>query len=272
MRLTWITDPHLNFLHAPQIRSFCNSVNRENPDAVVITGDISEAPALEGHLRKMEKFISAPIYFVCGNHDYYHGSIKTTRMMLRKQFGKKALKTNNCHWLNDSGVVKLSDTTALVGHDGWYDGGYGNYFASMLDMTDYHIIHELRGSFYQRPDQYVTIQALAKEAANHIQTHVEKALRSYDTVYFVTHVPPFRENSRAPDGSLSDSDWLPHFSSKIIGDALLDVMTGEAPEKKLIVLCGHTHTNYVFEPTTNIKCITGGATYRSPEVCTNFDI
>ena len=270
MKLSWITDCHLNFLHDIAITYFCKKVMKENPDAVVITGDISEADKIKRHLKLISSLIPVPLYFVCGNHDYYHGSIVDTRMMLKQEFGSKA--GGNAKWLNEHGVITLAPNVALVGHDGWYDGRYGDYFASGLDMTDYHIIQELKGSFYHRTDQYDMIKTLATQAAKHFTKHVEKAFKTHDTVYFATHVPPFRENSRGPDRKLSDKDWLPHFSSKILGDAILDFMVGMPPEAKLVVLSGHTHTDWTHEPTSNIKSITGGARYRHPEVYRTFDL
>lgn len=242
----------------------------DNPDAVVITGDISEAPFVEGHVKLLAKHISVPIYFVCGNHDYYNGCIRDTRIMLKNEFG--ANSSCSAKWLNANGVISLTSDVALIGHDGWYDGCYSDYFNSKLDMQDYHLIRELKGSFYHRVDQYDVIKGLAREGAKHFTKYAEKAFKSHDTVYFATHVPPFRENSRAPDRSESNSDWLPHFSSKIMGEAILDFMTGMRKEAKLVVLCGHTHTDWVHLPVPNVKCLTGAARYRYPEVWTTFDL
>jgi predicted phosphodiesterase len=270
MKLSWITDCHLNFVADPLIQSFCKKVMLEKPDAVVITGDISESPKIERHLKLLDKWLPVPVYFVCGNHDYYDGSIMGTRKMLIKEFGSKA--GSNVKWLNDHGVITLAPGVALVGHDGWYDGMYSDYFASSLDMTDYHVIAELRGSFSRRPDQFDMIKQLAMQGASHFAKYVTEAFETHDTVYFATHVPPFRENSRAPDRTLSDKHWLPHMSSKIMGDMILDVMVGMPPEQNLVVMSGHTHTDWTHEPTPNIKSITGSARYSKPAVYRTFDL
>ncbi len=273
MKFAWLTDIHLNFCHDEKIKEFCKKILKEKPDAVVITGDISEAPDLKRHMRLMEQCCGKlPIFFICGNHDYYKGTILGTRQMLTEQFGEKAdPDTNNVWWLSDLGVNTLAPGVALIGHDGWYDGLYGNYFDSQLDMQDYYLITELQGPPIMRPVQHEKIKKLSEQAAIHAEVFLPKAFENHDLVYFATHAPPFRESSRAPNGELSDRHWLPHFSSKLLGDALIKVMSEEKHEnKKLIVLCGHTHTHWVHEPTRNIKCITGGARYRTPEICTMF--
>jgi len=269
--LVWTTDTHLNFISEIQIKSFCNKLVNASPSLIVITGDISEAPTLETHLRMMEMYIpNIPIYFVCGNHDYYKGSITVTRDMLKEKFGANS----RIQWLPNIDYVPLTKRTALVGHDGWYDGRYANYFDSRLDMQDYHIIKELQGGVWYNEERYQKIGQLAIEGALHITGGIRKAFDAgHDLVYVATHVAPFKENSRAPDGKMSDMHWMPHFSSKILGDALMTLMREEKYEhKKITVLCGHNHTAWVHEPRENIVCYTGGAEYRYPNVTDAFQI
>jgi hypothetical protein len=73
MRLAWATDIHLNFLDAAARRGFLESLGKQ-AGAVAISGDIGESPDIEGHLLEMEEVLQRPIYFVLGNHDFYHGS------------------------------------------------------------------------------------------------------------------------------------------------------------------------------------------------------
>jgi predicted phosphohydrolase len=266
--LVWTTDCHLNFLNEKQIKHFCHEMLDYDPTQIVITGDISEAPHLEIHLRLVEKYLGGniPVYFVCGNHDYYNGSIATLRATLKQNFNS----TSMMKWLPNFDYISLSDDVALVGHDGWYDGRYSDYFVSDLDMNDYHLIKELKGNFWMRTDQYETIGKLASEAAYHISNAIDKAFENHNTVYVATHVAPFKENSRAPDGKISDKHWMPHFSSKIMGDALLNTMNKYPKEYNLVVLCGHNHTFWESNPTNNIRCITGQAVYGKPQICGVF--
>jgi hypothetical protein len=52
MRLAWLTDLHLEFLHPPgKIEQFCRSIAQKRPDGVLIGGDTGTAvdPARISH-------------------------------------------------------------------------------------------------------------------------------------------------------------------------------------------------------------------------------
>lgn len=73
MHIIQLSDLHLgHFRGAECLREIVKEVNAQNPDIVVITGDIYES-----HYNLSEKVIgellgvSAPIYYVAGNHDAY---------------------------------------------------------------------------------------------------------------------------------------------------------------------------------------------------------
>ena len=274
-RIVWCTDIHLDHLWEAifvngltdgsrrpsevKVAQFCQKILDKNPDSVLITGDNSIAPMIETHLGWLEKHIpGVPIYFTLGNHDYYDGSIQNVRSHINKYDG---VNHHGAIWLNTQGVVKLTDKTALVGHDGWYDGGYSDWFKSRLVMTEYHVTQEFR---FQPPlVVHKRLQELAQECADHILNHVEVATQTYKNVLFATHVPAFRNNSRAPDRRLSDSQWLPNMSSKKAGDALLHVAKNH-PEVKFTCLSGHTHTSWEEQYLANLREITGASRYGNP--------
>ena len=54
VRLSWSTDVHLNFLSESEVDSFADEINGGAPDYAVITGDISEAPGIRGHLEQLQ--------------------------------------------------------------------------------------------------------------------------------------------------------------------------------------------------------------------------
>jgi len=51
MKLMWLTDLHLDEATEKRRFEFYSRLRNENCDAVVITGDISDASGLPGHLR-----------------------------------------------------------------------------------------------------------------------------------------------------------------------------------------------------------------------------
>src|SRR5262245_44497609 len=79
MRAAWLTDIHLNFLRTDDLYGFLDALWAMNVDAFLVSGDIAEAMDILYYLKKMDAALDRPVFFVLGNHDYYHGSIRTVR-------------------------------------------------------------------------------------------------------------------------------------------------------------------------------------------------
>lgn len=276
-KIAFASDIHLNVCNSNRIEDFCNSLLVHQPSHIVIAGDISEADTVGDDLDQMEKYCNGtPILFVLGNHDFYNGSISRVRQEMIEDrnlswFGQGKIAHANSFWLGSAPFLKLSEETYIVGHDGFYDGGYSNWFASKLDMIDYHIIHELcPKTCLTREDTYNKLQLLAKESAEHITHGVEAAIKDgAKKVFVVTHVPPFKQNSTFR-GKISDDTWLPHFSSAIMGDALLGLAYSN-PEIEFQVLCGHSHGRASYQAAKNMNCLTAEASYKRPKLECCFD-
>ena len=172
MRVAWATDIHLNFLGPHGRAVFFSSIREHQPDAVFVTGDIAEAPCLRELLHEMRQAIDVPLYFVLGNHDFYHGSIEAVRQEIQ----------NWCHtqsglmYLSFSGLIELTPKTVLIGHDGWGDGRYGDYHQSPVKLNDQELIRDFQGL---NPDGVLAkLHALGDEAALYLRDVLGKALAS----------------------------------------------------------------------------------------------
>jgi len=275
MRLAWATDVHLNFVDATPRHQFYESLG-EGSDAVAISGDIAESVDIEAYLREMEQSLKRPIFFVLGNHDFYRGSIGKTR----EKIARLAAKSEHLVYLTAEGVVELTPTTALVGHDGWADARLGDFENSTVILNDYVLIEELRKwrdsglgdaqPVLDKESLGEALEVLGDEAGRHLERTLSEAAEKYANVIAVTHVPPFREAAWY-EGRTSDDNFLPHFSCKAAGDAMLKVMKSN-PRCNLLVLCGHTHGNGEANLLSNLKVLTGKAVYGSPEVQRMFEI
>lgn len=270
-RLGWVTDPHLNFLDLISLKTFTDKINAEKLDALVVTGDIAEGDNITPYLRCLRADLMCPVFFILGNHDYYRSNVKTVREAMNLNFTYNEAdvgKVKGMFWLQatnniNNGIVRLTDNAALVGSDGWYDGRYADWFKSELIMADYHII----GDFYAKTqlEQFNRMGELAIESANHAQMILTKAFETYNHVFYATHVPCWPENSLY-QGRISNSMWLPCFSNKYLGDALLDIMSKQPTGKSLTVLQGHSHHRARFHPRGNIVSLTGEAEYAFPDI------
>ncbi|MEW5993456.1 MAG: metallophosphoesterase [Candidatus Zixiibacteriota bacterium] len=287
--IAWLTDIHLNFISYIDLVTFADKVLKHEPDAVVITGDIGEADTVVGYLAELEKLLQKDIYFVLGNHDYYKGSIYDVRAKVRVA----ARHSTRLRWLPDIGIAELTPTVCLIGHGSWADGRYGDWERSGLLLNDHFYIKEFNpsvrttghdsreffdpdpalatafGSADAKERRLQIMQALAEEPALHFAKLLPKALASYDHVIVATHVPPFREASWYA-GRISDDIWAPHFSCKAVGDVLRSEM-GKHPDKRMTVLCGHTHGKGEAQILDNLIVHTGDAIYGKPKVQQVFE-
>jgi Icc protein len=264
MKLAWLTDIHLNFLPQAEIGEFIRRLSESPVDGLLLSGDIGEADDVAIHLNAIDIAFQRPVYFVLGNHDFYRGSIAGVRAKVQAL----CAVCPNLHWLPDAGVVPLTETTCLVGHDGWGDGRLGNYWGSPIELNDWVLIEEF--TRFGKQARFSKLNELGDEAAGHLRKILPGALAGYRNVIVNIHVPPFRE-ACWHGGRISDDYWLPHFTCKAVGDVLVEAMKAH-PEKQMTVYCGHTHGAGEAEFLPNLRVSTGGAQYGSPQIQREIEV
>jgi 3',5'-cyclic AMP phosphodiesterase CpdA len=256
MRLTWLTDIHLNFLTDDEADNFLSRVRASEPDAVLLTGDIGEARSVVPLLERLDDAVQRPIYFVLGNHDFYGGSIAGVRADVTALGRRRA----NLKYLTALDVIELTPSVGLIGDDGWADARLGNYEQSLVMMNDYRLIAELAPLTKQL--RWPKLKELGDQAAQHIRRILPQALAKFPEVILATHLPPLRD-ACWHEGQISNDEWLPHFTCKALGDAVLEIMRA-TPQRKLTVYCGHTHSPGICQPLPNMTIYTGSAQYGMP--------
>lgn len=262
MKLAWLTDIHLNFLETEERIQFYNDIIKTKSNAVLITGDIAEAPSVSKILKEMADQIKIPIYFVLGNHDYYRGSISEVKTKMAT-----LTKTNNqLYWLPALGSQILEEGVMLLGQDGWADGRLGDYANSPVRLNDSRLIEDL---FHQKIlGQYPLLdkmQQLADADAKFLHDDLKYAISQHPKkIIVLTHVPPFKE-SCLYQGNMTDDNYLPYFSSKATGDVLTE-MAKKHTAVDFLILCGHTHEASIYKPFDNLTVLVGKAEYYQPEV------
>lgn len=262
MKLTWATDIHLNFLDNDSRERFYQEIIKTNCNAVVISGDIAEAPSISAIMKEMSHAIKKPVYFVLGNHDYYKGNVNQVRQEMTDLTNFEEL----LFWLPASGIQILDEQTILLGQDGWADGRLGDYSNSNVTLNDSRLIADL---FQERMlgkfKLLEKMQQLADADAQQLQEDLAAAIsKKPKNIIILTHVPPFKEACQHM-GKISDDNWLPYFSSKITGDVLQHVAE-KHPQIDFLVLCGHTHSSACIQPLNNLCVKAGHAEYYYPEI------
>jgi len=261
-RIAWTNDLHFDRMKDHDRDEFVQWVRDSGVDALVIAGDIGEADCVGAYLRQLHESLVQPIYFVLGNHDFYRGTFDEVRGSVRE-----LVRTyTRLHWLSEEGVIALNDATALIGHEGWGDGRWGEYGSPQVFPYDFHWIKDLAD--LDKEPRLLKLHALGDEAAAYLRPLLLDALQRYARVYLVTHVPPFCEACLDDSLRICKANKLPYYTCKAVGDMLLDVMK-EHPQRMLTVLCGHTHRQCDVQILDNLCVMARNAGYGSwytPEV------
>lgn len=261
MKLAWLTDIHLNFIDDVARQKFYQEIVNTECDGVLISGDIAEAPCLADILNEMANYIHKPIYFVLGNHDYYRGQINEIRDVM----SVLTKEHDALFWLPASEMQKLNDDTILIGQDGWADGRLGDFENSRVVLNDSRMIADLfQEKILGKYQLLEKMQQLADADAVELQDVLEQAVnKNPKKIIVLTHVPPFKE-ACLHKGEISGDDWLPYFSSKVIGNVLTAVAQQNF-EIEFLVLCGHTHSEANVRY-GNLAIEVGKADYCRPEI------
>ncbi len=257
MKLIWASDIHLNHVPLDNIRKiFFDEINTSEADALVITGDISDGKKFKSDFNELKNNINMDIYFVLGNHDFYHSGFSKVRNEM-KSYGK--------NYLGNASIIELSKTTAMIGHDGWYDIRNGT--PNKILLNDFFYIEELQKAYMYGSISELTeaVQKNAKISSDYFRSILNKVFLKYDEVILATHVPPFANIVDKGDSNNSNEYFLPYYSSKEAGQVLLDVMI-KFKNKQLTVLCGHTHRKAKYKPLNNLEVFCASASYGTPEI------
>jgi predicted MPP superfamily phosphohydrolase len=271
MRATWATDLHLNFLKPPARRVFLDRVREERPHVLLVSGDTGEGNNVFDLLNEMVQHVGVPVYYVLGNHDFYRSDIQFVRDVATDYTKREVVPS--ARWLQVLGPVKLTDHVVLVGVDGWADGRTGNPHNNECRLADWSLIQDLRHQ--SGKERLRLVQALADRDAALLREHLGKVEAAVSQVIVVTHVPPFPQACWYA-GKMSDNNWRPWFTCVATGKVLADY-AADHPEKKLLVLCGHTHGEGVYQHSKNLEVKTGGwpvgvKDYGNPVIQTTFEL
>lgn len=230
----WTTDIHLDRLDEGDRKEFAEWLAEQDADAVVISGDIGEGDCVASYLRELNTSVGKPIYFVLGNHDFYQSTFIEVRDAIRQLVNE----CESLHWLSESGIIHINETTAMIGHEGWGDGRNGDYESAGSLLMDFRLIKDF--AELSKAERLRLLNTIGDKAADYIKKNLLTAFNSYQHVYLITHVPPFREACLDRSLRICDDKKLPFYTCKAVGDILLEIMN-QHTTKQLTVLCGHSH-------------------------------
>ena len=258
MKLAWCTDTHLDFCSPEQREFFYKTLEESDADVIAITGDIATGTEIIEVLTSLAEKLSKPLWFVLGNHDYYHSSI----LEIREKVSELCKRYQNLFWLEKTEPILLSSDTTVLGHSGWGDAKNGDFLQTPVRINDHRLIKELSG--ISRKVLQKRLQYLGNEAAQQLKKGLSTLPPSIKKIWILTHVPPFPEAAWHGDAS-GHWDWIPDFTCRSIGDVLLK-QAEQNPQVQINVLCGHGHSKGEAWLRENLFVRTGEAEYRKPKI------
>lgn len=265
MRLCWLTDIHLDFVGPSVEAALFEQIRAAEPDAVLLGGDIAIAPTVAPKLNAIATALARPVYFVLGNHDYYHGRFREVRDRVATVAAANPWLT----WLETAAEpLALTPHLGLVGHAGWGDARYGDYETSQAPIADFGLIGDLVD--LDLATRRERLMGLGDEAAAHLRTVLPRALERFERVLVLCHVPPF-DRAAWYQGQMSNPHYLPFFSCRAAGEAILEAAEAH-PEREILVLCGHTHGEGEAQIRERLVCLTAAAEYRRPQIARVLDL
>ena len=265
MKLLWLTDLHLDRADDKNRKVFYNTLARTNADAVVITGDISDAAGLPGLLRDLgQTFGARPVNFVLGNHEFYGSCFSDVDQAV----AAVCKEQSNLQHLGHGEIIPLADGSALVGHRGWADGRAGWSNRSAVYNPDHTSIADLCG--LSKRAVFGRMEELGKASGQYFRDVLPYALRCYERVWVATHVPPFTQ-AAFYNGQLCGRHHQPYYTNWSAGCAIQGI-SKHFPKSRMTVLCGHTHSPAHVRISEQVQVLAGEARPGWPQAQKVFEV
>lgn len=113
LKFVMMSDLHIGYHNTRKdLAQWVDLVNKENPDCILIAGDIidvSVKPVLEEDMSAEFKRLNAPVYACLGNHDYYAGEPNSEQFY--RESGIKLLRDKSVLFNNEVVIIGRDDRT-----------------------------------------------------------------------------------------------------------------------------------------------------------------
>jgi Icc protein len=251
-QLLWVSDIHLDQAREEEKKRFMSQLTCTQYDAVLVTGDISTAAQLVGHLTEISHACGTrPVFFLTGNHDYFGSSFATVDQAV----ADLCARHRNLISLGGREIVELSPRTALVGHRGWGDGKAGAGEDSKVASPDRYAIDDFRS--LNRVGYFTKLRSLGEESATYFRRVLPRALHRHRKVLIGTHFPLFTQAIKHRNTNCA-WDRQPYYSNRSAGNAIVGI-SRNFPGRQIEVYAGHSHCFAEFSMSSNLEIRVAGA-------------
>jgi predicted phosphohydrolase len=254
----WMSDIHLDMVEEGVFSELLQDIVQSDAEGIWLTGDIATGRDVCSWIRKIQLGTGLPVYFVLGNHDYYHSSLYD----VNRKVAQLHDEMEDVHWMDRTSIQKISDRgDVLIGVGGWGDARAGSFIDTPIRINDHRLIEEF--SNVSREILKERLQKKGQEMATLLHTKLVDCLDA-ECIWVLTHVPPFTEACWYK-GKSGDPNWTPDFVCISVGE-VLEEFAEKNPSKKIRVLCGHGHNRGIVQKSPNLVVYTAAAEYGKPSV------
>jgi predicted MPP superfamily phosphohydrolase len=263
-------DLHHGITGMHEIVQLRHKIAAENPDLVVIAGDIGEGVKRIDECLCEFKNLTCPVGVIAGNHDLWvrdHNIIRDSAHLM-DEFLPQLVRGHGMHWL-ETEDLQIGDV-AVTGTLGWYDYSRRVVTKDTIHLTssDYQLIKPRfnnDGNYVRWIDKRTDV-----EFANSLGEALESRLAKFESdprvreVLVVTHVPAFSEQlvPMKGDHPIADS----YFGNLTLGSRLI-----KYPKVRTVV-SAHTHREVPLQTIQSagreIAIATLSSDYRAPKYLT----
>lgn len=231
-------DIHYGITRREQFAELQNAILTEQPDVVLVAGDIGEGlQNIQDCLRGLQ-CLACPVGIIAGNHDLWLRDYEVRdSAQLMEVVLPELVRDHKLHWL-ETDVLKIGNL-AITGTVGWYDYSYRIATSQTAEFTttNYERVKRLFNNdarFVYWADNRTDVE-YSNILGEALETRLAK-LEDDPTVHevlVITHVPAFIEQmvSNPNDHPIAAS----YFGNMTLGNRLL-----KYPKVRTVV-SGHTH-------------------------------
>ena len=271
-KILFTADLHLNIVsRSPRTGRtafdvFAEVIELENPDAVVVAGDIGTPTQSARHLVALRNAVGERLLAVSlGNHDFWldstgHAQFSNLNQVVTRYWREPA---------RDVGAVLLDLENAIVG-DLAIVGGYGHFDLGLAEPNLHvqrrriteaiYLSGGMNGLFWNDfryiPNCGTRVREEAKEQASGLASRMDAAISAGKRLLVAVHTCPWRELNGHPLRG-NESDILSAYS----GNSLVGNEIQKRGASIDFVACGHTHMPVRERLINGISCTNVGADY-----------
>ena len=238
------------------------TVERENPDAVVIAGDLSTPSKAAIHIPWIRKAVgNRPLAMTLGNHDFWTGSVSGRDFHLIEN-------TITEFWeepFRDNGIALLDRENAIWGEIAIV-GGYGHFdlglawpnlrFDGKLVTRQIYLKGDRWNDFRFIPRCAEFLKVNARVQAEGIAKRLDQAIDAKKRILMATHTCPWKELVGHPRLGNYNDIFTGYSGNSLVGKEIEKRST-----QVEFLMCGHTHYRVPEQLIHGIPSLNVGADY-----------